>query len=56
MFTVCLNVTFLYNWENLRTYTTQQMKFSIKDFFSKCDQIRWKLQICRFGQIYTRNP
>ena len=22
------------------------MKFSIKDFFSKCDQIRWKLPIC----------
>ena len=21
-------------------YTTQKMKFSIKDFFSKCDQIR----------------
>ena len=26
-------------------YTTQKMKFSIKDFFSKCDQIRRKLQI-----------
>ena len=26
------------------TYTAQQMKFSIKDFFSKCDQIRKKLQ------------
>ena len=25
------------------------MKFSIKDFFSKCDQ-------CRFGHIYWRNP
>ena len=23
----------------------QKMKFSMKDFFSKCDQIRWKLQI-----------
>ena len=22
----------------------QKMKFSIKDFFSKCDQIRWKLR------------
>ena len=21
------------------------MKFSIKDFFSKCDQIRWKLDL-----------
>ena len=26
-------------------YTAQKMKFSIKDFFSKCDQIRWKLRI-----------
>ena len=27
------------NWSN----TAQKMKFSIKDFFSKCDQIRRKL-------------
>ena len=27
------------------TITAQKMKFSIKDFFSKCDQIRKKLQI-----------
>ena len=26
--------------------TAQKMKFSIKDFFSKCDQIRRKLWIC----------
>ena len=26
-------------------YTVQKMKFSIKDFFSKCDQIRPKLRI-----------
>ena len=25
--------------------TAQKMKFSIKGFFSKCDQIRWKLRI-----------
>ena len=25
--------------------TAQNLKFSIKDFFSKCDQIRWKLQV-----------
>ena len=30
--------------------TTQKMKFSIKEFFSKCDQIR------RFGHFYWRNP
>ena len=27
------------------THTAQKMKFSIKNFFSKCDQIRWKLRI-----------
>ena len=27
------------------THTTQKIKFSIKDFFSKCDQIRRKLRI-----------
>ena len=26
-------------------FTAQKMKFSIKDFFSKCDQIRRKLRI-----------
>ena len=30
---------------NLCALTAQEMKFSIKDFFSKCDQIRRKLQI-----------
>ena len=28
-----------------RIYTAQKMKFSVKDFFSKCDQIRRILQI-----------
>ena len=33
-------------WKKLRkNITAQKMKFSIKDFFSKCDQIRRKLQI-----------
>ena len=27
------------------SFTAQKMKFYIKDFFSKCDQIRWKLRI-----------
>ena len=31
--------------DKLVTYTAQKMKFSIKDFFSKCDQIRRKLGI-----------
>ena len=29
----------------LTVFTPQKMKFSIKDFFSKCDQIRRKLRI-----------
>ena len=29
-----------------QSFTAQKMKFSIKDFFSKCDQIRG------FGHIY----
>ena len=24
------------------------MKFFFKDFFSKCDQIRWKLRLCSY--------
>ena len=42
------------------TLTAQKMKFSTKDSFSKCDQIRRKPQIwshnCRFGLIYWENP
>ena len=34
------------------THTAWKMKFSIKDFFSKCDQIAGN---CRFGHIYWRN-
>ena len=30
---------------NMEVNTSQKMKFSIKDFFSKCYQIRSKLQI-----------
>ena len=33
--------------------TLQKMKFSIKDFFRKSDQIRRKLWI---GHIYRRDP
>ena len=32
-------------WTNLQS---QKMKFSIKDIFSKCDQIRRKLRICSY--------
>ena len=32
-------------WSSAEPNTAQKMKFSIKDFFSKYDQIRKKLQI-----------
>ena len=32
-------------FRDLVTLTAQKMKFSIKDFFSKCDQMRRKLRI-----------
>ena len=35
----------LCKYNNTRVYTAQKMEFSIKDFFSKCDQLRRKLQI-----------
>ena len=34
-----------YNTQHVLTCTAQKMKFSIKGFFSKCDQIRRKLRI-----------
>ena len=34
------------------TFTEQKMKFSIKDFFSKCDQFAGN---CGFGHICWRN-
>ena len=30
----------------LTQITAQKMKFSVKDFFSKCEKIRRKLRIC----------
>ena len=42
-------------WENAPSskvnFTAQKMKFSIKDFFSKCDQIR-QLKITLSQNIY----
>ena len=35
------NVSYIYRV----LVTVQKMKFSIKDFFSKCDQIHWKLLV-----------
>ena len=44
--------SFLYADSDAIILTAQKMKFSIKDFFSKCDQIRRKLLL----NIYWRNP
>ena len=35
----------VYNANSITKNTAQKMKFSFKDFFSKCDQIRRKLLI-----------
>ena len=39
------HVTWPHFWSNVTNYTAQKMKFSVKDFFSKCDQIRMKRRI-----------
>ena len=43
----------LNKFQRIKTCTPQKMKFSIKDFFSKYDQIAVS---CGFGHIYWRNP
>ena len=54
-FSICMTVTLnlfknqyeeLLKRNNVQKFTAQKMKFSIKDFFSKCEQIRRKLRIC----------
>ena len=35
------------------SYSARKIKFSIKDFFNKCDQIR---SFLRIWHIYWRNP
>ena len=50
-FFLCFFFCTIVNWA---TDTAQKMKFSMKDLFSKCDQI-WP-HSCRFGHIYWRNP
>ena len=39
-----------------KRHTAQKMKFSIKDFFSKCDQIRRKLNGKRHFLCSVRKP
>ena len=41
------------SWLSIKTITAQKMKFSIKDFSSKCDQTR---SFCVFGHSYWKNP
>ena len=40
-----MHYAFLIKYLSIYRNTTQKMKFPIKDFFSKCDQIRSFLQI-----------
>ena len=34
------------DYDSPLTYAAQKMKFSVKDFFSKCEPMRKKLRIC----------
>ena len=43
---VGLSSVFTHSALNQSIHTAQKMKFSIKDFFSKCEQIRTFLRIC----------
>ena len=50
---LCVGIVYLFlgkkiNKKSVMTYTAQKMKFFIKDFFSKCDQIGRKLRICSY--------
>ena len=47
----CQRSQFLQEFQVVGLYIFKKMKFSIKDFFSKCDQI-----LSGFGYIYWRNP
>ena len=52
------NLKFRDHIENLcrQAYTAQKMKFAIKDFFSKCDQIRRPVDLVTFTEeILNRN-
>ena len=40
-----INIIFRFELIRQMNSTAQKIKFSIKDFFSKCDQIRWKVRI-----------
>ena len=42
----CIRNLYLNKNSVLKTITAQKMKFSIKDFSSKCDHIRSFLRIC----------
>ena len=46
LFTYSLIQIFPLTAQFYETFTAQKMKFSNKDFFSKCDQIRSFLRIC----------
>ena len=48
MFQISIQGNFPKKMECTLCNYTQKMKFSIKDFFSKCDQIRSFLQILSF--------
>ena len=46
-----INQIFIMSAKQVLTYTAQKMKFPIKDFSSKCDQIRKKPQLVEPEEI-----
>ena len=54
-----INQIFIMSAKQVLTYTAQKMKFPIKDFSSKCDQIRRKPPLVEPEEIRKktwRNP
>ena len=50
-----INQIFIMSAKQVLTYTAQKMKFPIKDFSSKCDQIRRKPPLVEPEEIRKKN-
>ena len=49
-----INQIFIMSAKQVLTYTAQKMKFPIKDFSSKCDQIRRKPPLVEPEEIWKK--
>ena len=52
-FSLNMSESYIEPSQTSRWSSAKKKKFSINNFFSKCDQIRI---FCRFGHIYWKNP